>query len=301
MNRRALLLVNRFARQGARLDEVADCLRASGLDVVAEPLGEDASSAELIRRHRDAVSAVVIGGGDGTLNAAAVALVEAGLPLGVVPLGTANDLARTLGLPTDPAEACRVIAAGRTRTIDLGWVNGKHFFNAASVGLSVEVARRLTRESKGRWGVLAYLATAAGVLRYARPFRAEIRCGDAVHPVRTVQVTVGNGRHYGGGMTVAETAAIDDGRLDLYSLEVDRWWRLLRLLPALRRGSLSEWPGVRALSGSEFEVLTRRPRPVSADGEVVTSTPARFRVVRQALSVFVPEEKTSEGPGSGRG
>jgi diacylglycerol kinase family enzyme len=143
--------------------------------------------------------------------------------------------------------------------------------------------------------VFAYLAAAARVLRYARPFRAEIRRGGEVHRVRTVQVTVGNGRHYGGGLAVAEDAAIDDGRLDLYSLEVDRWWQILRLLPALRSGTLGGWPGVQALTGGEFEVAPRHPRPVSADGEVVTTTPARFRVVRQALTVYAPEPAKAPG------
>jgi diacylglycerol kinase (ATP) len=293
MTRRALLLINPRARQGGELrDTVAACLGRAGLDIIVEQLGNERTPLEIVKRHRGAITDIVIGGGDGTLNAAAGALVEAGLPLGVVPLGTANDLARTLGLPTDPAEACRVIAAGHTKRIDLGVVNGKHFFNAASIGLSVEVARKLTRGAKGRWGWFAYLAAAAGVLRHARPFRAEIRGGGEVHQVRTVQITVGNGRHYGGGLTVADDAAIDDGQLDLYTLEVDRWWQLLRLLPALRSGSLSGYAGVRALKGTEFEVVPRHPRPVSADGEVVTTTPARFSLLRQALSVYVPAPKS---------
>jgi YegS/Rv2252/BmrU family lipid kinase len=234
------------------------------------------------------ITEVVIGGGDGTLSAAAGALVEAGLPVGVVPLGTANDLARTLKLPTDPAEACRVIGLGHSKRIDLGVVNGKYFFNAASIGLSVEVSRKLTRGAKGRWGWFAYLAAAARVLRHARAFTAEVRAGGETHRARTVQITVGNGRHYGGGLTVAEDAAIDDGQLDLYCLEVDRWWQLLRLLPALRSGTLSGHDGVQSWRATEFEVATRHPRPVSADGEIITSSPARFSVLRSALTVFVP-------------
>src|SRR5205085_2639746 len=150
-----------------------------------------------------------------------------------------NDLARTLGIPTDLAAACDVIAQGHTQAIDLGWVNGKHFFNAASLGLSVKITRRLKRGDKSRWGVLAYLFAAAQVLLRARPFAAEIRAGDQRWPVRTVQVAVGNGKHYGGGMTIAEDARIDDGTLRLYSLEVRRWWQLIPLLPALRAGTLA--------------------------------------------------------------
>jgi YegS/Rv2252/BmrU family lipid kinase len=293
MARRALFLVNPRARQGRELQErVASDLREAGLDVVREELGDGRPVAELVQRHRDSLSAIVIGGGDGTLNAAAGALVEAGLPVGVVPLGTANDLARTLGLPTDPAEACRVIAAGHTKPIDLGVVNDRYFFNAASIGLSVEVSQKLTRSAKGRWGWLAYLGTAARVVRHARPFRTEIHAGNAVYAVRTVQVTVGNGRHYGGGLTVAEDATIDDGLLDLLSLEVDHWWQVVRLVPALRSGTLSGHARVRALRGTAFEVIPRHARPVSADGEVVTTTPARFSIRVKALAVYVPGAAT---------
>lgn len=295
MTRRALLLINPRARQGRELrDTVTRCLARAGLDIVVGLLEDGRTAKDLVERHRDGLTDIVIGGGDGTLNGAAGALVEAGLPVGVVPLGTANDLARTLGIPTDPAEACQVIAAGRIRRIDLGVVNGKHFFNAASIGLSVEVSRKLTRGAKGRWGWFAYLAAAAGVLRHARPFRAEIRGDGAVNQVRTVQVTIGNGRHYGGGLRVADDAAIDDGRLDLYTLEVDRWWQIVRLVPALRSGGLAGHAGARALKGTTFEVIPRHPRPVSADGEVVTTTPARFSLLRQALTVYVPEPRRTD-------
>jgi diacylglycerol kinase family enzyme len=121
-----------------------------------------------------------------------------------------------------------------------------------------------------------------------RPFRAEIRQGAELHVSRTVHVAVGNGRHYGGGMTVAEHARIDDGELHVYSLEVASFWRLLRLLPALRTGRHDAWEEIRTLAGADIEIRTRRPRSVNADGEIVTRTPARFQVRRGAIGVFVP-------------
>ena len=292
MSRRALFLVNRQASQAQQnLDQAFDQLRALGLELFEESPDSPRGLSDLIRRYRDRVDLVVIGGGDGSLNAAADGLVDSQAPLGILPLGTANDLARTLGIPTDLAGACRVIAAGHTRRIDLGWVNGKHFFNVASIGLTVAIAEQLSKKTKSRWGVLAYLLTAARVAWKARPFRAEIRCGDGTLRTKTVQIAVGNGRHYGGGMTVAADATIDDGMLDLYSLEVEHWWQLIPLLPALRQGSLASWPRARTLRGTEFQVSLRRPRAVNTDGEITTHTPATFRLVRRALSVLVP------GPG----
>jgi diacylglycerol kinase (ATP) len=289
MNQRALLLVNRQARRGQEaLAQAIEHLQTKGLDLLEESSAKPEELSDLIRNYRDRVDLVIVGGGDGTLNAVTEGLVDTQLPLGVLPLGTANDLARTLGIPTDLNQACEIITQGNLQRIDLGWVNGKYFFNVASLGLSVQITQQLTTEVKRRWGVLAYLATAIGVIRQSRPFLAEIACQEQTIQVRTVQVAVGNGRHYGGGMTVVEDAAIDDNRLDLYSLELRHWWQIIPLLPAMRGGQHVNSSYVRALAGKEFTVRTRKPRPINTDGEITTYTPATFRVVPKALSVLVP-------------
>jgi diacylglycerol kinase (ATP) len=234
---------------------------------------------------------VIVGGGDGTLNAAVDALVDTQLPLGILPLGTANDLARTLGIPNSLSEACKIIAYGDLRRIDLGWVNGKHFFNVASLGLSVKITQRLTKEVKRRWGILAYAATALQVIWEARPFSAEIVLNGKSLRVKTLQIAVGNGRYYGGGMAVVHDATIDDQRLDLYSLEIEHWWQIILLLPAMKEGRHIHWREVRALQGQEIEVYTRKPRPINTDGEITTYTPAHFRVIPKAITVLVPPEQ----------
>jgi YegS/Rv2252/BmrU family lipid kinase len=287
---RLLLLVNRHARNGgAALDEALAILQAGGLAVVEHACAPGQSSAEAIRaRAAEGFSAVVLGGGDGTLNAAAPALLETGLPFGILPMGTANDLARSLGIGPDLAAAARVIAAGHLRRIDLGEVNGKPFFNVASIGFSAELARELRSEAKKRWGRLGYAIAAFRLLRRIRPFTAWITQEGRVRKVRTVQISVGNGRHYGGGMTVESGAAPDDGKLDVFSLEVDHWWRLLALLPYLRRGTHGQWRDVRAFATQSCAVATRRPMPVNTDGELTATTPAMFRLLPQCVSVFAP-------------
>ncbi|MBI0538823.1 lipid kinase [Roseomonas sp. KE2513] len=292
--RRALVLVNARSRSGGQTPAVERALAAlarAGTACLHEACASSEELAPLIRRHaaEGAVDAVVIGGGDGTLNAAAPALLDTGLPLGILPLGTANDLARTLGLPLDPAAAAQVIAAGRTRRIDLGLVNGHPFFNIASIGLSVAVTGELTAARKRRWGRLAYVVAAVQALARARPFSAVIaRDGSPPERVRTVQIAVGNGRYYGGGMAVWEGARIDDGCLDLYSLEVEGLWRLVLMALALRAGRQHRWRGVRTSCGGALEVRTRRPRRVSADGEIVATTPAHFALLPGAVQVFAP-------------
>lgn len=229
-------------------------------------------------------------GGDGTLNAAAPGLIEAGRPLGVLPTGTANDLARTLGLPTDLDEAIRVVANGRPRRIDLGQVNDIPFFNVASIGLSVDLAQALTHDLKQRFGRLSYAVAAAKTLGRAKPFRASIITDDRKRRVFTLQIAVGNGRYYGGGNRVDENAEIDDGKLDLYSLEATRAWKAVFMLKALRYGQHGSWKEIRSLRDEGFEVRTRRPRPVNADGEIVTETPARFKILPGALEVMTPAD-----------
>lgn len=298
MTKRALLLVNRHSRQGQdNLSEVVNELQALGFEVFEESTEKPQHLPELIRSYGDRVDLVIIGGGDGTLNAAIEGLVDSNLPLGILPLGTANDLARTLGIPQSLTEACQIIANGNTRRIDLGKVNHKHFFNVASLGLSVQITNQLDKKAKRRWGVLAYALTAIQVVWKTRPFRAQICLGEDCIQVKTVQIAVGNGRYYGGGMAVADDAAINDQRLDLYSLECERWWQILLLLPAIWRGKHSNWPGVRTLDGTEFEISTKRPYPINADGEIVTYTPAKFKLIPKAVAVFVPNVPVLPGLG----
>ncbi|WBV43396.1 lipid kinase [Pseudoroseomonas cervicalis] len=291
----ALVIVNRQARNGgAAIDAALAVLRQAGWRLEEHRCTpEERAAAVIARRAAEGFTAVILGGGDGTLNAAAPALMETGLPFGILPLGTANDLARSLEIPPEPVAAARIIAAGETRRIDLGEVNGLPYFNVASIGFSAELARRLGRDEKKRWGKLGYALAAFRLLRQARPFTALLEHDGVTEQVRTIQVSVGNGRHYGGGMTVESTARPDDGKLDVYSLEIDHWWRLLALLPSLRRGTQGQWRDVRAFPTTACAVVTRRRMPVNTDGEINTHTPARFRLLPGAVRVFVPP---AQGP-----
>ena len=249
---------------------------------------EGENFSDVISRRADHCDLVIVGGGDGTLNAAASGLVHTGLPLGVLPLGTANDFARTVGIPADPVLAAEIIAGGSARPVDLGVVNGHLFFNVASIGFSAELAAELSEHAKKRWGVMGYAIVAARILLRSRLFSAVVEHDGTSETIRTMQVSVGNGRYYGGGMTVEAGATADDGWLDLYSLEVDHWWRLLRLLPSLRNGTQGDWDDVRAFRTKEVTIRTRRPRPVNTDGELSTWTPAHFRIRPRAVLVFSP-------------
>ncbi len=289
MRKRALLIINRHARRGQMgFSQAVDCLDDLGFELITVPAKLHQSLSDYIAYYAGSVDMVIVGGGDGTLNVAANTLVDHHLPLGILPLGTANDLARTLDLPNTIPKACQVIADGHCQAIDLGCVNGQYFFNVASLGLSVEMTRKLTKGAKRRWGVLAYAVNVFQALSKTRLFHATITINGMSKRVKTLQIAVGNGRYYGGGMAIAKDATIDDNRLDLYSLEMKHWWQMLHLLLHLPKGEQNLLPWVRTVSADSIQITTTRPRKINTDGEITVQTPAHFTVVPKAISVFRP-------------
>ena len=288
--RRALLIVNRKSSRAAdaHLEAGLHLLAEHGLAVRQEVTERPDEIESMLRRHARETDLVILGGGDGTISRALPVLLETSRPLGILPLGTANDFAHTLGIPDDVEAACAVIAAGRLRHVDVGVVNGIPFVNAASLGLSVTVARELTVETKRRLGVLSYPLRLVRAWRRRRPFRADVECDGRRVRLWSLQVHVGNTGHYGGGMVVSQDAKPDDGRLVLASVPPRGVLRLLLWLPALRRGRHAGTE-VAVLRGTAIELRTRPPRLVATDGEVTGRTPASFRVLPRALAAYAPE------------
>lgn len=287
--KRALLLRNPKARRGQEsLTPILQRLEASGLDITSETFEALPEIARDIVRLRHMADLVIVCGGDGSVSSAALAAMESGLPLGIIPMGTANDLARTLDIPMELAGAAEVIARGETRPVDVGTVNGHAFFNVASIGLSSDLAQSLDPALKKRFGRLGYALAALKVLTRASHFGAKITEKGRTIEVETYQIAVGNGRHYGGGNVVEETAEIDDGHLDLYSLEMKNLWKLALMLRSFRSGTHGAWREVRTARCVEFDIETKKPMPINTDGEIVTATPAHFKVHPKAISIFAP-------------
>lgn len=234
-----------------------------------------------------AVDAVIAAGGDGTVIGAIPLALERGVPLGIVPLGTFNDLARTLGIPLSIPQACELIVRGRIREIDVGCVNGRHFVNEASIGVSTRIARRQTPEIKRQFGVLGLISTTLQTIREVRPFFAEISYGDRRERCRTVQITVANSGRFG-GIIDRPDAAIDDGWLDLYSVEPQNWFDAFGLVRKIVMRDPTSGHGLRTLRSTRFSIVTHHPHHISADGEPAGVTPATFEVRPKALRVLVP-------------
>lgn len=291
--KRVLLIVNSKARNGAaQASEAKAELEKRGFEVIA-PDTSSGDYTRIIKSHKDQVDMVVAGGGDGTIRLCLEGILQTKLKLGILPLGTANNLARNLGIPLDLKAACDIIAKENPVAVDVAYVNDIPFFNVAGLGLSVRINKDLPRDLKKRFGVFAYVFLAIQYLRRARPFSAEIKCDNKVLKVKTMQITVCNGRHYGAGLVIDEKASINDSRLDLVSTEVKTWWQGLLALPALMSGRNHEdKEGLRKLEAlKEIVIKTKKPMDLDTDGDITARTPAVFRIEPKKISIFAESAK----------
>jgi YegS/Rv2252/BmrU family lipid kinase len=235
----------------------------------------------------EAGEAPVVFSGDGLIGAVGGAMAGAETPLGILPGGRGNDLARVLGIPGDPAGAVTVLAAGNERRIDVGEANGKRFLGIVSVGFDSE-ANRLANETRFLRGNLVYAYAALRTLLTWKPGRFTIRTGEERHRFTGQSVSVANNRAFGGGMYIAPDAELDDGEFDVVTVGEIGKLRCLANLPKVFRGTHVEEDEVRVFRASQLELTASRPFPVYADGEHLTELPAQIRILPKALSVLAP-------------
>ncbi|MFZ1155124.1 MAG: diacylglycerol kinase family protein [Solirubrobacteraceae bacterium] len=290
------LIVNPSAGGGkaARvLPDVLAALEGHGLQVRSELTRDLDHARELASAAALAGETVVCLSGDGMVGAVADTLRE--VPealLGVLPGGRGNDLARVLGISGDPVEACATIAAGFSRRLDLGEVNGRAFVGIASVGFDSD-ANRIANEAPARLGGFVYVYGALRALLAWRPARFEIEL-DPPSPHRNfVAYTIGaaNSKTYGGGMRAAPDAMLDDGLLDVVVLEsVSKIRFLTRILPKVFSGAHVHEPNVTVFRAHEVCISADRPFTMYADGDPIGELPVVVKAVSGAVRVLVPAD-----------
>ncbi len=294
---RLALVANSRSGSEDRVAEVRALLADAGVEVeliAVEDLcdGPEAVDPERVEREaarlREAgVARVAVAGGDGSVGSAALLAVRTGVPLAVVPAGTANDLARFLDVPLDVAAATRLAADGaaRTRTIELAVAGDRRpFVNAASAGLSVLAAHN-ARPLKPRIGRLAYAVGAVRAGATGRPLRVTVRAdGEVAFTGRAWQVVVGATGAFGGG---SGTGGVDqhDEELDVAIVEAGSRLALVRHAWAMRNERLVAERAVRHVRGRAIEI--DGANRFNVDGEVLRVRPARFTVAGR-LQVVVP-------------
>ena len=235
---------------------------------------------------------VIAAGGDGTVNEVVNGLARAGTDarLGIVPLGTANDFARGLGLPLDVGTAFDVAMTGAAVPLDLGCVNGRYFVNVSTGGFGARATTSTPRALKRLLGPVAYLISGARQLSAMKPQRARFTVDDAaVYEGEFVFFTCGNGVRTGGGTRIAPRAAVDDGQLDVIILPWVSKLEFLSLLPDLRSGGHLESPDVLYLRASRFEVRAEEIIPANVDGEPLDARHYAYSVHARPIAVLVPQ------------
>jgi YegS/Rv2252/BmrU family lipid kinase len=280
-----------LASRGVTPAEIIDALAAEGLTAAwlalpADQAGLDALTARLCSE-RPAV--LVAAGGDGTVHAAANLAVPLGLPLGVIPLGTANDFARGLHLPMQVREAARLIAWDAPIRVDVGAVNQEIFVNAAHLGLGVETAKRTDPQLKKWLGPLAYGMAAVQAWHEAEPLVMELCQDDGCTRVLASQLLVGAGMYFGGGNLVGK-AAPDSGLLEVIALGGELGpAQALGLAAALKLGTLADLPQALHVRAARLEVKLSRPAEVNLDGELLAlGQELHFELLPGALAVYAP-------------
>ena len=271
-------------------DKITQAFRLCGLQAKIIMAKKDIAG-EAATAVRDGHRLIVAGGGDGTINAVASALVRTQAVLGVLPLGTFNHFARDLGIPLDLEAAVRVIAAGKAAQVDVGEVNGRTFINNSSVGLYPRIVLERLHEQRGghsKW--MAFVLATWRVLHRLPRLQIRLATGGTEIVHSTAFVFIGNNEYEIEGPKIGTRRTLNAGTLFCYVGHATTRWDLLRLAFDAVMGRLRRLEALDVLHGKEAWIAARRRRlRVALDGEVVSlASPLHYRIRPGALRVIVP-------------
>jgi YegS/Rv2252/BmrU family lipid kinase len=268
--------------------ELSKLLQQAGLAVEICRTDSSAEAAAIARSEVEAgADMIVAAGGDGTFGAVANVLLDSGVALGILPLGSVMNVARMLGIPRNAEAAAKIIAAGFRRTIDVGEANGRPFYETTTVGIGASIFREAQRIEAGDYGGL--WRAVRNAFRY-RPRRIVVELDDGrVISSHALMVTVGNGPYMGLGMTVAPGARLDDGKFDVSVFRHFSKIELFTHLASIAFGRRRLSAHLTTERSSYVRIVAKRALPVRADAMELGYTPVECRVRRAALTVIVPE------------
>jgi YegS/Rv2252/BmrU family lipid kinase len=286
----AALIVNAKSRKGqAAFADARRLLEEAGFTLAICKAVKDPARLdhEVKKAVKAGVPLVIVGGGDGSISSSVDHLVDTDAAFALLPLGTANSFARTLGIPLTVAGAVDVIAHGRIKQIDLGMIDGDYFANCAAIGISPLIAETVPHGLKKWLGRPGYLGWAAIQMVRYKPFRLTVtEAGGTPQTIDALEVRIANGAYHGGAELVR--TQVDDGEIVVQAIE-GSWrtkllwsWGLSLIGPDHVRGT------VREFRGTEFRIETDPPLPISIDGEVLAETPVIAKLAHQVMRMVVP-------------
>lgn len=292
--RRARLIINPVAFQG---DDCAEVLRAAehalneqGYAFEIVPTTEHDHGQGIARQAvQDGIDLVVAAGGDGTVHEVAAGLIGSQVKLALLPLGTMNNLAHSLGIPEDPLEAAQMLGKGEPRAIDVGIVNGRPFMEAVSIGMEAPLFP--LGESMRHRGLLGALQGIIGGLRLLYKSQTEsvtIELDGQRRRVHLRQITISNAPFYGLNFPTAPGASITDGLLDVVTERYNRRRELFLHYWSIATGQREMHTHMRVRRARRIQVYAEMPLPVAVDGEAAGTTPVRISVSPGALTVLTP-------------
>jgi YegS/Rv2252/BmrU family lipid kinase len=288
--RTAALLVNARSRKGRALfHEACRLLRDAGMDLpIAHAVRDPATMPDRVKEAVEAgMPMVIVGGGDGSISCSVDHVVGSDTVFAVLPLGTANSFARTLGIPLELAGAVDVIAHGRAKRIDLGMIDEDYFANCATLGIAPQIAETVPHGLKAWLGRPGYLLWAVRQLWNFKAFRLTVDIGSKSETMDAVEVRIANGPYHG-GVELVDEAAVDSGRIVVQVVTGETrghliWSWLLSVLRHRERKTTT-----REFEGESIRLSTPAPLPISIDGEVLARTPVTARIARKAIRVAAP-------------
>jgi len=258
---------------------------------VFETEHEDDGARQVRLAFESGCEAIVCIGGDGTLSEIVPEMANSGKTLYVVPNGTGNDFARSLGLPKDPVEALHAQLDGEPAKIDCGSINGSAFMNVSGSGFDVEVLRRTEELKKVYPGEKAYRKAVIAVLGSYQAFEAEVSIdGGVFKPLCCTIIEVANGRYIGGGMHVAPGAKLQDGLFDVVTVKRVPRQLIPFVLPLFILGVHIHLPIAHVVKAKEV-VLRAKGMVVNIDGNLREMDEARFAIMPGALDMMLPKLK----------
>lgn len=291
------------SESGGLSEEIATAFRARGQEVVLRVIPPDALPGAIADVLAGPCDALIVGGGDGTVRAAARALIGSGVPLGILPLGTMNRLARDLNMPLTVPEAAGALAAGRTARIDVADVNGRIFLCNSLFGPPAlySAHRQALRGRPLMERVKGYVSVVMEMLKSRRRVDVDVDNGHARLRLRVLSMAVSNNRYADRPSLVLAKDGLHHGVLAAYISRHPSGWGMARAVVRAMLGRLKSDPDVVHLEGRTIEVSARRSRMrLSNDGELeMVEMPLRYTIRPRALTVLVPAALTPASPTPG--